>query len=139
MLFAAFPAAGFFASAESLPKIWLDAGHGGSDPGATNGDRHEADDNLRVAIAVGAKLEAIGFEVGYTRKTDVAVELGDRVPMASDFGADFVISFHRNSRKTPIRLHISLQALFSREFLALPAMPTAAQRPTATRMPATSV
>ena len=97
VLFAAFPAAGFSASAESLPKIWLDAGHGGSDPGATNGDRHEADDNLRVAIAVGAKLEAIGFEVGYTRKTDVAVELGDRVPMASDFGADFVISFHRNS------------------------------------------
>ena len=68
VLFAAFPRRDFSASAESLPKIWLDAGHGGSDPGATNGDRHEADDNLRVAIAVGAKLEAIGFEVGYTRK-----------------------------------------------------------------------
>lgn len=81
ILSAAFPAAfGTLAKAQGLPKIWLDAGHGGSDPGATNGSRHEADDNLRVALAVGSKLEAAGFEVGYSRTDDVAVDLGDRVP-----------------------------------------------------------
>ena len=93
-----FPAClGIPASADSLPKIWLDAGHGGSDPGATNGDRHEADDNLRITLAVGAKLEKIGFSVGYSRTTDVAVDLGDRVPMAAEWGAEYLVSFHRNS------------------------------------------
>ena len=62
----ALPLSGIIASADdtaALPKIWLDAGHGGSDPGAMNGDRHEADDNLRVTLAVGEKLEAAGFEL----------------------------------------------------------------------------
>ena len=100
----ALPLSGIIASADNtaaLPKIWLDAGHGGSDPGAMNGDRHEADDNLRVTLAVGEKLEAAGFDVGYSRKTDVYVDLGDRVPMAKQYGADFVISFHRNSAGSP--------------------------------------
>ena len=46
--FTSLPLSGLVASADdtaALPKIWLDAGHGGSDPGAMNGDRHEADDN----------------------------------------------------------------------------------------------
>lgn len=98
ILSAAFPNAfGTLADAQGLPKIWLDAGHGGSDPGATNGSRHEADDNLRVALAVGSKLESAGFEVGYTRTGDVAVDLDARVPMAANWGADFVVSIHRNS------------------------------------------
>ena len=102
--FTSLPLSGLVASADdtaALPKIWLDAGHGGSDPGAMNGDRHEADDNLRVTLAVGAKLEAAGFDVGYSRTTDVYVDLGDRVPMAKRYGADFVISFHRNSADNP--------------------------------------
>lgn len=88
-----FPAClGIPASADSLPKIWLDAGHGGNDPGATNGDRHEADDNLRITLAVGAKLEKIGFPVGYSRTTDVAVDLGDRVPMGGRVGVPSISS-----------------------------------------------
>lgn len=34
-------------------KIMLDAGHGGTDPGAVYQDRQEKDDTLRLTMAVG--------------------------------------------------------------------------------------
>lgn len=37
--------------------IALDAGHGGSDPGAVYNGRREKDDNLRLAMAVGDILK----------------------------------------------------------------------------------
>lgn len=40
--------------------IALDAGHGGSDPGASYNQRQEKDDNLRLATAVGNILEKEG-------------------------------------------------------------------------------
>ena len=53
--------------------ICLDAGHGGDDPGAVNGDRLEKDDNLNMALAVRDALEAAGhdnLEVVLTRSDD---------------------------------------------------------------------
>ena len=38
-------------------KVAIDAGHGGSDYGATYNGRSEKDDNLRLALAVGEILE----------------------------------------------------------------------------------
>ena len=38
-------------------KIVLDAGHGGTDPGAVYNGRNEKDDNLALAQAVGKILE----------------------------------------------------------------------------------
>ena len=46
--------------------IALDAGHGGSDPGAVYNGRQEKDDNLRLAMAVGRILENAGVEEGDT-------------------------------------------------------------------------
>ena len=34
-------------------KIMIDAGHGGTDPGAVYDGRQEKDDSLRLALAVG--------------------------------------------------------------------------------------
>lgn len=52
-------------------KIILDAGHGGSDPGAVFKGRQEKDDNLRLTLAVGEELRNRGVDVEYTRTTDV--------------------------------------------------------------------
>ena len=46
--------------------IALDAGHGGSDPGAVYNGRNEKDDNLRLALAVGDILKNKGVDVVYT-------------------------------------------------------------------------
>ena len=51
--------------------IVIDAGHGGSDPGAVYEGRREKDDNLSLAIAVGELLSRQGVSVIYTRTTDV--------------------------------------------------------------------
>ena len=50
--------------------IVIDAGHGGSDGGATYNGRLEKDDNLRLALAVGELLEQRGYRVAYTRTED---------------------------------------------------------------------
>lgn len=75
----------------------LDAGHGGNDSGAVLDGRLEKDDNLRMALAVGAKLEASGATVIYTRSDDTFVELRDRAAYANDQGASVFVSFHRNA------------------------------------------
>lgn len=51
--------------------IALDAGHGGSDPGAVYNGRREKDDNLKLAMAVGDILKNEGMDVFYTRDNDI--------------------------------------------------------------------
>ena len=51
--------------------IILDPGHGGIDPGAVYNGRRESDDNLRLAMAVGNLLQKAGYEVVYTRTSDI--------------------------------------------------------------------
>lgn len=47
--------------------IALDAGHGGSDPGAVYNGRREKDDNLRLAMAVGDILKMKAWMFLYKR------------------------------------------------------------------------
>ena len=54
-----------------MATVVLDAGHGGSDFGATYLGRMEKDDNLRLTLAVGRILENAGVNVIYTRTGDV--------------------------------------------------------------------
>lgn len=78
-------------------KIMLDAGHGGTDPGAVYEGRQEKDDNLRLTLAVGKILANNGIDVVYTRTTDVYQTPFEKATLANESGADFFISFHRNS------------------------------------------
>lgn len=78
-------------------KIMLDAGHGGSDPGAVYEGRQEKDDTLRLTLAVGEILANNGIDVVYTRTTDVYQTPFEKAKLANESGADFFISFHRNS------------------------------------------
>ncbi len=82
---------------EGEAKICLDAGHGGDDVGAVNGDRYEKDDNLRLTLAVGEILRENGYRVIYTRKKDETVELESRAEFANRKKATHFVSIHRNS------------------------------------------
>ena len=81
--------------------IILDAGHGGYDNGASYQGRKEKDDTLRVTLAVGQKLEDAGYNVLYTRTTDRYDSPIEKANIANRSGADYFISFHRNSGITP--------------------------------------
>lgn len=80
-------------------RIFLDAGHGGKDSGATNGSRHEADDVLKVVKKVGKKLEEkySNVIVGYSRTSDIYESPSKKASDGNAFNADYFFSFHRNS------------------------------------------
>lgn len=80
-------------------RIFLDAGHGGSDPGATKGSRHEADDVLKVVKKVGKKLEEqySNVTVGYSRISDIYESPSKKADDGNSFNADYFFSFHRNA------------------------------------------
>lgn len=80
-----------------MAKVILDAGHGGSDPGAVFEGRQEKDDTLRLALAVGEILERNGVETVFTRTEDVYDTPYEKAQIANREGGDFLISFHRNS------------------------------------------
>jgi N-acetylmuramoyl-L-alanine amidase len=85
----------------NMARVVLDAGHGGYDYGAVNGNRREKDDNLRLALAVGDILKNCGVDVVYTRTTDVFIPLLERSAISNNAGADLFVSFHRNASTNP--------------------------------------
>lgn len=80
-------------------RIFLDAGHGGKDSGATKGSRHEADDVLKVVKKVGKKLEKnySNVVVGYSRTSDIYESPSKKASDGNSFDADYFFSFHRNA------------------------------------------
>lgn len=77
--------------------IVLDAGHGGSDPGAVKNGVYEKTIALDVSKRVEAKLKAAGATVLMTRKTDVYPTLQDRVDYARKHYAETFVSVHVNA------------------------------------------
>ena len=80
----------------------VDAGHGGVDNGMTGpiggGPKiYEKDITLAVAKKLGARLQARGFDVVYTRTTDTLIALDDRGRIANRNGGDLFISIHVNA------------------------------------------
>ncbi|MNO71572.1 Sporulation-specific N-acetylmuramoyl-L-alanine amidase [compost metagenome] len=82
--------------------VVIDAGHGGSQPGAIGvTKKQEKDFTLGVALKVEALLQqdpSIDFVL--TRTTDVTMSLQDRVKVANDLAADLFVSIHGNSLDT---------------------------------------
>lgn len=77
----------------------LDAGHGGTDPGALGdgGEREEADDTLNITLEVGKRLTALGFTVAYTRTTDVYDSPLTKAAKGQAGSFGYYICLHRNS------------------------------------------
>lgn len=80
-----------------MVKVWLDAGHGGSDPGAVANGLVEKTMTLVTAVATKQVLEAHGVSVGMTRASDIFVGLSERASMANRWGADLFVSEHYNA------------------------------------------
>lgn len=77
--------------------VFLDAGHGGSDPGASANGLKEKDIALDVVNRVKKKLEALGYVVIMSRTGDEHQELSDRTNKANKANADIFVSVHVNS------------------------------------------
>ena len=102
LLFHAFDA--FFtgaaaANAPPAPVIVLDAGHGGSDPGALGffSGYHEENLNLGITLSLKEKLEALGATVVMSRSEDATVNLYERMDLLTATHPDLSISIHHNS------------------------------------------
>ena len=80
-------------------KICIDAGHGGHDPGATNGNNKEKDLALEIALDLNKTLKAFipDIETVLTRATDKFVLLSERCKIANENNCDIFISIHLNS------------------------------------------
>ncbi|MEM1106236.1 MAG: N-acetylmuramoyl-L-alanine amidase [Pseudomonadota bacterium] len=79
--------------------VVIDPGHGGRDPGAiAPSGLQEKDVVLSAARALRDRLEATDrFTVRLTRADDTFIELGQRVTLARDWGADLFISIHADA------------------------------------------
>ncbi|GAA0135470.1 hypothetical protein YSY43_23100 [Paenibacillus sp. YSY-4.3] len=81
------------------PLVVIDAGHGGTDPGAISvTNKKEKDLNLSIVKKVEALLKKeTQLDYVLSRSTDVYVTLQDRARLANDLNADLFVSVHANS------------------------------------------
>ena len=78
--------------------VAIDAGHGGSDAGATYDGMKEKTVNLKIAKYIKAYLEEYaGVQVYMTRSTDTYLDLSERVSRSVANNADVFISIHNNA------------------------------------------
>jgi N-acetylmuramoyl-L-alanine amidase len=83
-------------------KLFVDPGHGGSDPGAIGpSGLREKDVTLDVGLQLRDWLEWYGATVGISRTDDVFVPLTTRASLANSFGADRFSSVHMNAFHDP--------------------------------------
>lgn len=85
-------------------SICIDAGHGGSDSGAINGDLKESEVNLQVAKLLRDKLSTVPgnvYTVFMTREDDDYLTNADRYNFCNTMGAEILISIHHNGSTDP--------------------------------------
>lgn len=102
-------ASAFIREAPLVGKIiYLDAGHGGKDPGAYYKEIYEEDINLSIVLKLRDKLEDLGAIVYLTREDDYDLsnpnaslrkrsDLANRANMINSSDADMYLSIHLNS------------------------------------------
>lgn len=91
-----------------MPKIFIDPGHGGPDPGAVGNGVTEEFVNLNVSLELARLLRNAGFDVRLYRTTsdenvleNKNADLRNRAAMANQWDADYFISIHTNSSVRP--------------------------------------
>lgn len=82
-----------------MVKLFLDPGHGGSDPGAVANGLREKDLTLDISLRIRDILlrDYQGVEVRMSRTTDTTVSLSERTNAANTWGANFFLSIHINA------------------------------------------
>lgn len=104
--------------------IMLDAGHGGSDPGAIGplGTAYsEKDINLNLAYKLKRELESQGADILMTRTDNSTISLADRLTASRNARPDMFISLHANSMADNVDISkIRGFSVFYREVFAKP-------------------
>lgn len=81
-----------------MVKIFIDPGHGGSDPGATANGLREKDLTLEISKKIRDYLKAYkGLSVKMSRNNDRTLSLEQRTNAANKWGADYLLSVHINA------------------------------------------
>lgn len=80
-----------------MAKVFLNAGHGGSDPGACAYGLKEKDINLVTMLACNEELVRHGVVTVMSRTTDVDETASEIIAKANSSGADLAVSFHANA------------------------------------------
>lgn len=84
------------------PKVvCVDAGHGGSDPGAVYDGLQEKDLTLQIAKLLQTDLTTGGFDVVMTRTDDTYLTNTQRADICNAGNADAVIAIHLNASSDP--------------------------------------
>ena len=80
--------------------VIIDAGHGGSDPGALSGDIIEKDYTLKISNYMYDRFNELGIPAYLTRSEDVTLNPSDRINAIRPYvtsNDDIVISNHLNA------------------------------------------
>lgn len=81
-----------------MVKLYLDVGHGGSDPGAVGNGLKEKDLTLKISKKINDLLKDYeGITVKMSRSTDKTLSLKQRTDEANKWGADLLLSIHINA------------------------------------------
>src|SRR5699024_3891027 len=82
-------------------RIFIDPGHGGSDPMASAKGLQEKDITLDIAIKTRDILneQYSGHTVKLSRTEDITKSLNERTNEATNWGANFFVSIHINSNQ----------------------------------------
>jgi N-acetylmuramoyl-L-alanine amidase len=81
----------------AVRRVVLDAGHGGTDPGASALGIEEKSVTLDIGRRLRRMLEQHGFEVVVTRADDQTIKLRERARLANSSRSDVFVSIHVNS------------------------------------------
>lgn len=84
----------------AVPKIYIDPGHGGTDPGAVGNGLQEKAVTLNIALQVRNILQSTygaGVSIRMSRTTDITRSLQFRTDDANAWGANIFVSIHINA------------------------------------------
>ena len=82
-----------------MVKLFIDPGHGGTDPGAVGHGLQEKALTLEIGRQIRDILlrEYVGVDVKMSRTTDVFLPLTERTRLANQWGATYFVSIHINA------------------------------------------
>ena len=80
-----------------MPKVFIGAGHGGSDPGAVSNNTKEKDLNLSIALACRDVLERHGVAVQMSRTKDEDDNINEEIRECNAYSPDLAVDIHNNA------------------------------------------
>lgn len=100
-----------------MVKLFIDPGHGGTDPGAVGNGIQEKNLTLQIATLIKdiLTLEYDNVSIRMSRTGDQTVSLSERTNAANAWGADFFLSVHINAGGEP-----GMRIMFIQELGYLP-------------------